>query len=217
MNKSIFSICFLFLFSLTAVVSGQKSTDKYSTVKDTLSLIAKINGATTSIQSTESDFTQEKYLSIMTDKVISKGKLYYKAPNLVRWEYTQPYAYIIVFNNGKIFIKDDKKVKKFDASSNKNFSELNDNLTMIIQGKLFSQRKDFNYKYQESDKYYLVTLFPQAKKLKDLFGSILVYFNKNDYSVYAIKLMEAQKDYTLIRFSNRKNNVQLSNEKFSIN
>ena len=153
----------------------------------------------------------------MTDKVISKGKLYYKAPNLVRWEYTQPYAYIIVFNNGKIFIKDDKKVKKFDASSNKNFSELNDNLTMIIQGKLFSQRKDFNYKYQESDKYYLVTLFPQAKKLKDLFGSILVYFNKNDYSVYAIKLMEAQKDYTLIRFSNRKNNVQLSNEKFSIN
>ncbi len=209
-----FCCCFV---SFQTYVFGQTTNEKYKSVKDTLSLIAKINTANTSVQTIESDFSQEKYLSIMSDKVISKGKLFFKVPNQVRWEYAQPYVYIIVFNNGKIYIKDEKKVKKFDASSNKSFSEMNDNLSLIIQGKLFNQRSDFNYKYQESDKYFLVTLFPLGKKLKDLFSSIQVYFNKTDFAVYAIKLIENQKDYTLIRFSNRKNNTPLPNEKFLLN
>ena len=216
MYKSSIALFTFFIFTQTICIA-QKSNEKFTPFNDTLSLIAKINNANTFIQSLECDFTQEKYLSIMSEKVVSKGKLFFKSPNLFRWEYSLPYVYIIVFNNGKIIIKDEGKIKKFDASSNKNFTELNDNLTSIVQGKLFNKRNEYQYKYQESEKHFLVSLFPQAKKLKDLFSSILVYFNKGDFSVYAIKLVESQKDYTLIRFSNRKNNMTISNEKFILN
>ncbi|MFC2102613.1 outer membrane lipoprotein carrier protein LolA, partial [Bacteroidota bacterium] len=41
-----------------------------------------------------SDFTQEKEMSILNDKITSTGKFYFKKDRLLRWEYEHPFSYV---------------------------------------------------------------------------------------------------------------------------
>src|SRR5215213_4379449 len=66
--------------------------------------------------SIQSEFVQEKKLKMLNDKVISKGVLYFKKENKLRWEYNDPYSYIVALNNGKVMLKDEGKVTTYDAN-----------------------------------------------------------------------------------------------------
>lgn len=44
-----------------------------------------------------SDFVQEKQMEFLNDGAISEGTLTFKSPNAIRWEYTKPYAYEVIF------------------------------------------------------------------------------------------------------------------------
>lgn len=84
----------------------------------------------------ESSFTQEKFLSFLSEKVTSYGKFYFKNPNKLRWEYTKPFDYAIIINNEKMIIKNEKKENKFDLKSNKMFKEINEILVGCVNGSL---------------------------------------------------------------------------------
>jgi outer membrane lipoprotein-sorting protein len=70
----------------------------FKPVKDTLSLKEKINRISKETASLESDFVQVKTLSMLSEKITSKGHFCFKKDNLLRWEYVSPYTYIIVIN-----------------------------------------------------------------------------------------------------------------------
>ena len=42
---------------------------------------------------------------MLSEKIISKGKFWFKKDNLVRLEYVQPYQYLMIINKNNIFIK----------------------------------------------------------------------------------------------------------------
>lgn len=46
-----------------------------------------------SLSSIESDFTQEKFLDVFNEKIVSKGRFYYKQENMIRMDYTSPIDY----------------------------------------------------------------------------------------------------------------------------
>ncbi|MDB5147108.1 MAG: outer rane lipoprotein carrier protein LolA, partial [Mucilaginibacter sp.] len=46
--------------------------------------------------SIKSDFTQEKSLSMLSEKITSKGKFWYRKTNMLRMEYTQPFSYLMI-------------------------------------------------------------------------------------------------------------------------
>ena len=66
----------------------------------------------------------------------------------------------------------------------------------------------------ESSNAYMVELLPIDKKMKYYFKTIQLYFDKTSYDVSQIKMIEANGDYTSIRFSNRKINVSIADDKF---
>ena len=45
------------------------------------------------LESLSSDFLQTKYIKMMKGAAISSGRLYYLAPDILKWEYRQPYNY----------------------------------------------------------------------------------------------------------------------------
>ncbi len=82
---------------------------------------------TTAAQKTlsiKSDFVQEKNMSMLSEKITSKGKFWFKKENKVRMEYTQPYQYLMIMNKDKVFMKDGKKENKISARSNKLFQSI---------------------------------------------------------------------------------------------
>ena len=202
------------LFCLPVVLFAQVPKG-FTAVKDTAAFKQKMESQSKLVNTIESDFTQEKYLSVMSEKIVSKGHFCFKKINMLRWEYNDPYKYIIAINKDKMFIKDNGKVSKYDINSNKMFKSINEMMMNTVQGNLLIN-KDYRAKEYESDKQYLLELAPVQKGAKDFLKVIQLYIDKADYSVVKVKMIEPGDDYTSIDFTNRKNNQPIDDEKFIV-
>lgn len=201
----------LFFIFLSSLALGQT----FKPVKDTSALRAKIEMMSKTVNSIESDFTQEKNLSLLSEKILSKGHFVFKKENLLRWEYSTPYKYLIVINKEKIWIKDDKKTSKYDMNSNKVFKEINDIMIACVQGNIFKSGK-FKLAYFENEKYFKLELVPLQKNMKESLKKINMYFDKNVTSVSKLDMIEPNDDYTTLEFINKKLNGQIADNIFTV-
>lgn len=200
--------CLLFSFSMR----GQE----FKPVKNIESVQMEINKVAASIETIKSRFVQEKHLSFMTEAIVSKGLFRFRKESQLRWEYTQPFEYLILFNGDKIIIKDQNKTNTFDASSNAVFKQINDLMLGAIKGDL-GKNKDFVMSLKESSKQYLLTLSPQNEALKAYISGVEIHFEKSDLAVSSIKMIESTGDFTNIKFMDREFNTSLDESTFSPN
>lgn len=63
---------------------------------------ASSEGEAFRIESVQSDFIQEKHLKMLVRPIISKGKLLFQTPKSLRWEYTSPFASILLMHEGRV-------------------------------------------------------------------------------------------------------------------
>jgi outer membrane lipoprotein-sorting protein len=184
-------------------------------MKDVAGFKEKLVAMSGKVNTIESDFVQVKNLSILTNKIISKGHFCYKKDNNIRWEYLQPYQYLVIISNNKIFIKEDKNQKQYDIQSNKMFQEMNRFIGGCIQGDILKNEKDYKIGYYEDDRNYFVRLIPFSEKMRQMLNEVQIWFNHGDLTVSRIVMMESGGDYTKIDFTNKKLNTDISLEKFS--
>ncbi len=203
------SFFFLPLVFLAQVPAG------FKVLKDTTAFKQKMESQSKLIHTLESNFTQEKYLSVMSEKILTNGHFYFKKSNMLRWEYTAPYKYVIAINKDKMFIKDNNKITKYDINSNKLFKSINEMMINTVQGNLLNN-KDYKAAFYENDKSYLVELTPLNKGAKDFLKNIYLFIDKTDYAVIKVKLSEPGDDYTTIDFTDRKSNQVIADEKFTV-
>ena len=213
-KKILKKVLLAYLLLLNTIVFAQIPTG-FKTVKDTAAFKQKMESQSKLINSIESDFTQEKYLSVMSEKIITKGHFCFKKVNMLRWEYTDPLKYLIVINKDKMFIKDNGKVSKYDINSNKMFKSINEMMVNTVQGNLLNS-KDYKVRFYENEKQYLLELTPTQKAAKDFLKNIHLYIDKMDYAVVKVRMIEPSDDYTNIDFSNRKTNQPIGDEKFTV-
>jgi outer membrane lipoprotein-sorting protein len=161
-----------------------------------------------------SDFIQEKVMSMIAEKITSRGKFYFKKEKMLRWEYVQPFTYIIVINNDRISIRDENKVNQFNVQSNKVFMEINRVILGSIQGTLLTDEQNFKATFYESSASWIVKLKTLSPKLKESLSEIVIYFDRTDYSVNRLDMNEPGGDRTSIRFTARKLNQTIADEKF---
>lgn len=210
MNKFLLGIFLLLFYTVSA-----QTPAGYKPVKDTAAFKQQMQAQSKLVNTIESDFTQEKYLSVMSEKIITKGHFLFKKVNMLRWEYNEPLKYLIAINKDKMFIKDNGKVSKYDINSNKMFKSINEMMVNTVQGNLLNN-KDYKAKYYENEKFYLLELSPLQKGAKDFLKVIQLYIDKKDYAVVKVKMIEPSDDYTMIDFTNRKTNQPIGDEKFIV-
>jgi outer membrane lipoprotein-sorting protein len=174
--------------------------------------IEQMAASTTSIKA---NFKQEKYLSILSNKIDSEGVILFKMPNLLRWEYQSPFEYIIVLNGNEIVIKDQGKVNAFDIGGSQAFKEVNNLIINSVQGNVLDEEQ-FHIAYYESETMYLAKLTPKDEQMKQFLQGIDIHFDRKDFSVSKVKLIESEGDYTLITFSNKKMNENIPDASFSV-
>jgi outer membrane lipoprotein-sorting protein len=189
--------------------------DAYVPLAKTQVFSNQLSLMTQSVGSIESDFIQEKNLSVLSEKIISKGKFYYKKENNIRWEYSEPYNYLIIISNNQLYTRDDKNQKQFDIESNKMFQEMSRFISGCIQGDILKDDKNYKIEYFENSKRYFVRLFPNNEKMKQMLREVQIYFDKKDLTVASLKMIESGDDYTRIDFINKKLNTNIPVEKFS--
>jgi outer membrane lipoprotein-sorting protein len=205
----------LVLVMMVAVFFCSAQYAGYSLVSDLAKFSAEFSSATQKTHSIRSNFTQEKNLSMLAEKIVSKGRFWFKKDNLVRMEYDQPFQYLMVINKDKVYVKDGQKENKLSTRSNKLFQQVNKVMIDCMQGTTLSN-PEFRSRVFENRSSYLVELVPVAKGLKDYFKNINVVVDKKDFSVNSIEMQEVSGDNTLLRFMNKELNTNLQDALFTI-
>lgn len=202
----------MFFLIIVPTVKGQE----FKTVKNFDAVQLELNKAASGITTIKSLFVQEKHLSFLTEPVKSEGLFRYKKENQLRWEYTRPFQYLILFNGDKITIKSQKKTNEFDAGSNAIYKQINDLMLGSVKGDL-GKNKDFSMSLKESSNQYQLILTPQNEALKAYISGVEIYFEKSDFAVSIIKIIESTGDYTKIMFKDRKFNEAIDENTFISN
>jgi len=205
-----FATCLICLCSFTVVAQNPVSP-----VQNVAELKEKLAAMSAGVNTIESNFTQEKNLSVLSNKIVSHGQFWFKKSNNIRWEYTHPYRYLIIISNNKIFIKEDQNQKQYDIQSSKMFQEMNKFISGCIQGDILKNEQEFKIGYFEDAKNYFVTLMPKSEATRKMLQEVHIWFSKSDLTVSAVKMLEAGGDYTKIDFINKKINTDIAAEKFS--
>ena len=206
---------FLFLAFLACGFFAGAQYPGYKLLADAANFKSQFAATSQKINTIKSDFVQEKNLSMLSEKIISKGKFWFKKDNLVRMQYTSPFEYLMIINKDKVYIKDGQKQNTISTKSNKLFQQINKITVDCVQGNVLNN-SDFKIRVFESKQNYLVELTPVAKGLKDFFKTINVTIEKKDYTVASIDMTENGGDNTLIRFSNKESNANIPDTLFTI-
>ena len=211
MRKLIFSSFLMILFALSTIAQTG-----FKKMTDTKAFEEKVNSIAEETETIQCNFVQEKKLSFMTDKIISEGRFFFKKEDQLRWEYTDPFSYIIILNDGKLMIDDEGNQNEINLKSNKTFQEINQLLTQSLKGNVLGETDKFTYEILEGEKQYMVQLTPIAKEMKEYMDRIDVYFDKSDMMVAGVDMHEQSEDMTSIRFSKRKINEAVPASMFQL-
>lgn len=206
MNKILTYIlaCLVSVVTATAQVDQEKA-------------IAEISAAAASVKTMQCDFEQTKSLKMLGDKMVSKGVMLCRQPDMLRWEYVSPYTYTFILNSGTVTIVKGERTDVIDVNANKMFREIARIMMDSVLGKCLTDKKNFKVTVKAEGDDYLATLIPLKKSMKQMFGRIVLHFDRKQAMVTAVELFENNGDSTFIRLYNIKKNKPIDESQFKAN
>jgi len=202
------NLFFVFFFSIFALQAQTKmSATKAQDLK------VKVKALAENSKTITSDFIQYKHLDFLDNDIETAGKLSFKAPDIVKWEYIKPFIYSVIFKDKKLYIDDNGNKSKVDIGSNKMFKQLNSLIIASVKGDMFDDAT-FNIDYFVDGKNSLVHFNPKDEKMAKYIKSFHITFNTNG-DVIQVKMIEPSNDYTKIVFSNKELNKTLPDAVFA--
>lgn len=208
--KILFSILFsVICFSISAQ-SGEIQGEQRE------AMIQQINRAASSLKTIVCDFEQTKHLSLLNDKMVSRGKMYYKQDNQLRWEYLAPYKYIFILNGKEVLLKSAQGQNKINIQSNRLFQEIANIMMNSVTGKCLTDESNFKVAMYKDKEDWVARLTPLDKNIKQMFKDIVVYFDPTRSMASKVEIREKSGDMTLIELKNMHSNIAVDEAVFSM-
>lgn len=204
---------FLLPLFITSIAYGQPKG--YAKVGNESAFQTSFTAASNKIQTLTSDFNQVKNMSLLSEQLASKGKFYLKKDSKVRIQYTSPFSYILVMNDGQVMVKDEQKSSRVNTKNSKAMQSVNNIIIDCMGGTIFNN-KDFDVTAYQSSTGYLLKMVPVTAEMKKLFKDIEVYLDKGNFDVKKLVMNEVGGDYTDMTFVNIRHNVPLNESLFKV-
>jgi len=209
----------LHLIAATVVLAlthtcGFAQYNGYSAIADEAAFKVRFAAEASKISSISSDFTQEKELMALTEKITSTGKFWYRKSDKIRMEYLKPFSYLIIINGDKLTIRDHDKENRVNVKSSKLFQQVNRILIDCVQGSILNSR-EFSSRVFESQRSWLIELTPTSKTFHELFKTIVLVVDRSSYAVDSVTMNEVAGDVTKIVFDHKKLNEPIPETVFT--
>lgn len=191
----------LFFFLIVLVGNFTLAQEKAMSESEIISFKQKVTAESQKTKTIKTDFIQYKHMDFLSDDVKTSGKMFFQSPNLVRWEYTDPYQYSVVFKQEELLINDGGKKSSVDMGNSKLFKKLNGLIVSSVKGDMFNN-PDFEVEFLKSPTHHKAVFTSKDKKLKEFIASFELLFS-TEGEVLEVKMIEPSQDYTRIEFKNR--------------
>ncbi len=206
----------MFLYVALLVVqlnNPQQVIDLEMTPTEIAAFKRKVQSKSATIKSIKTDFTQKKKMEFLENDIISNGEMLLSAEGFLKWQYTNPNKYSIIFKSNQIYINDNGT--KSTANVNQRlFKKISTLISGSIKGDIFNDA-EFSYSFYKRGSNVVVKLITKHKTMVKYIKNIELTFPKEEVLVSEVKLIEPSGDYTLISFKNRKINVHIDKAEFN--
>ncbi|MDT8317022.1 MAG: outer membrane lipoprotein carrier protein LolA [bacterium] len=169
-----------------------------------------------SIKSLRTDFTQKRHMSLFMDVLSSNGILYFQKPDRLRWELTQPYQSIMIFNRGdvaKFQIKDGKLTRLNSGMEDLMRGVLRQILAMM-QGDFEKVSQSYNIEVEVGSDY-LLSMTPKDEGMSKTITSLELHIDISSLHMRKIIIREPGQDYLEIIFTAHKDDIPLAKDLFN--
>ncbi len=207
-------ISFCVMLILLSGIHSMAQSDKYVHIASDDEIAKHLQEFSKNLSTIQCDFTQIKKLQYLEVDLKSVGIFYFQSPGKVRWEYRDPYQYIVLLNEGKLNLISESNENEIDMRSNEIFEEINALIISAVSGNIFDN-PHYSVKAFENKTFYKIELKPESSSVAMMIEQMDLYFDKNNYSVSKIKMIEPSSDYSLISFTNQLFNESLPENIFS--
>lgn len=180
-------------------------------------IIEKIDQTASAMKGMQCDFVQTKRMKLLSKEMQSKGIMYFKRPNKLRWQYIAPYDYTFILNGDKVQIKSSKSTKNIDVQGNKMFRQITNIILNSVTGGSLKSSSDFTVEVYKKDNTYFAKLYPKKKELKQLYQVIEIYFDSALTMVNSVRMVEKTGDETRVNLINTKLNIAVDEKMFAVN
>ena len=179
-------------------------------------IITEINAAAKDVHTIQCDFTQTKTLSIMDDRLVSRGSMIFAQPSRLRWCYTSPYSYTFIITDDKVHIAKGSQRSSIDLHSSQAFQELARLMAGSVTGQCLTSKSDFDVTILADANSYIAQLRPKDKRLRKLFATIRLTFDRQTRTMREVLLTEPGGDTTTITLHNVRQNQTVNAKVFSL-
>ena len=175
----------------------------------------KVVEKVSSVKSLQADFTQTRHMAMIEDNGQSRGKIYFKAPDLLKWEYETPYNYKLLFKNGELHIENEGKKSQAMPAGNKLFEKIGKLISASVDGSLVLDQDNFETTYTRYGDFIRANMKPGDPQLSRFFKEIELSFD-GEGLLNSVKLIEEAGDYTHIEIRNTQINSNIPDSVFSL-
>ena len=214
---------FYYLFSQLIVLVVLCTFPKSNTFAQTLlespraeHVLQQFGRAAAEIGSIQCRFTQTKSAKLLKEKMNSEGRMLYRHPSELRWEYIKPNDFSFIVKNNQVTVSSDGKVRKLSGQRGKVFKQMTQMILGTITGQFFNDSRNFTTEVYEVGKNYTVHLLPQNKELKKLFVRFVLELTSTLNMATAVEMYEKNGDVTRIEFSEVLLNQAIDEKEFTL-
>jgi outer membrane lipoprotein-sorting protein len=191
-----FFIAFILMICLLAPAVGRAADDFEQFKKNARA-----------IKTLSCDFVQEKHLKILAKPILSKGRLYFKAPRSVRWEYLAPMKSLTLMSKGsaRVFLQSEGRWV-LDKAQGEARGIVMDEINNWFTGR-FEENPAFRHTYRPQPAP-AVILTPK-EGMKNFIARIVLTISGTTGLVEAVEIIENNDNRTKITFKNEKLNAEI--------
>ncbi|MBM4276890.1 MAG: outer membrane lipoprotein carrier protein LolA [Deltaproteobacteria bacterium] len=203
MKRFILLIFVLFLFLPFASIEAQPLTVD--------EVVQRIRESREKIKDFSADLLQEKKISLLKEKAISKGRIRFKKPDRISIEFFHPETSQMVYD-GKTFLlyfKEEKMAERYQVQGNP-----------VVEKYLLFSKDPFQEKLaqwrivEDRETVLALEVFPKVKD--PLFVKTRMWISKKDWIITGMEMVEKNGDTTTLRYSNMRVNMGLADSDFEI-
>lgn len=164
------------------------------------------------IQSIQADFIQEKHMKILAKPLTSEGVFYFRMPNDLRWEYTDPIQSVLLMYNGdtRRYIRGKDGWVQDDAAQLQAMGVVLQEITNWLNGR-FDENPDFNATLGPERK---IVLTPKKASLAGIISRIVLHLSETPGLMDAVTIHEGEDSFTRLVFQNPRLNPPMEDAVF---
>lgn len=172
-----------------------------------------IRAAAAKVMAVQADFVQEKHLPILAKPLVSSGRLYYRRPDALRWEYIAPVKSVLIMDDGnaKRFVESEQGGLVADSSVRMQAMQV---VMPEIRGWLSGRFQDnplFDASLSDGNR---ILMVPKDEGLQRFIQRIELVMAGTPGVIQEVLIFESAEAFTRMVFSNTRVNPVLDDRLF---